>query len=107
MSQINDQLRTHNVTLRRVRATTVAVEKKYYIFWVTLGIQHAMRMRRMSSVAGPALHYFPTLSHKRHDFRGKKNVTEHKVCVLIFSTTLAQNISLTKKNSARYSHKCT
>jgi hypothetical protein len=32
VSQINDQLRTHNVTLRRVRATTVAVEKKYYIF---------------------------------------------------------------------------
>ena len=28
---------------------------------------------------------FSTLSHKRHDFREK--VTEHKICVLIFSTT--------------------
>jgi hypothetical protein len=35
----------------------------------------------------PAPHYniFPTLSHKRYNFR--KKVTEHKMCVLIFSTT--------------------
>ena len=33
-------------------------------------------------VASPALQYFSTLSHKRHDFR--KNVIEHKKCVLIF-----------------------
>jgi hypothetical protein len=30
--------------------------------------------------------YFSTLSHKRHDFREKK-IVEHKMCVLIFSTT--------------------
>ena len=29
--------------------------------------------------------YFSTLSHKRHDFQEK--VTEHKMCILIFSTT--------------------
>ena len=29
---------------------------------------------------------FPTLSHSPHDFR--KKVTDHKMCVLIFSTTL-------------------
>jgi len=36
-----------------------------------------------------------------------KNVIEHKVCVLIFTTTFVWNISHSKKNSARYYHKRT
>ena len=52
-----------------------------------LGIRHAIRIRRniMLSVACRAVLNFPTLSHKRYDFREK--VTEHKMCVLIFSTS--------------------
>jgi hypothetical protein len=50
------------------------------------------------------LYDFLTLSHKWHDFR--KKVTDHKMYVIIFSTTCVWNISHSKKNSARYCHKC-
>ena len=42
---------TYNVTLRRFRATIVAVEKQRVLLnlsvFVALGIQHAMRMRHI------------------------------------------------------------
>ena len=67
-----------------------------------------MRRIILPSVACLALSYFSTLSHKRHDFREKKNVTEHKLCILICSTTFISNIFDSKKNSAEYKHKrCT
>ena len=71
------------------------------------GIRHAKRMRRivLSSVACPALSYFSILSHKRHDFR--KEVIEHKMCVLIPSTTCAWNTSYCRKNWAKGDYKCT
>jgi len=47
---------------------------------------------------------FPTLSRKRRDFR--KTFTEHKTCILIFSTTFVWNISRSKYNSSRYDQKC-
>jgi hypothetical protein len=56
------------------------------------------------SVACPALQYFSTLSHKRHDFRN--DVIEHKMCVVIFSTAFVWNISHCKMNWARYDYKC-
>ena len=48
--------------------------------------------------------YLSTLPHKWHDFR--KKVTELKTSILIFSTTFIWNTSHSKKNSARYCHKC-
>ena len=58
----------------------------------------------LPSVACLALHHFYTLSQKRRDFL--KKVTEHKMCVLIFSTTFVWNISHSKKNWARCDKKC-
>jgi len=66
--------------------------------FVALVIQHEMRMLQLPSVACPALQYFPTLSHKRHDFRKKKNVTERKMCDLIFSTILFQTFHIVRRN---------
>jgi len=47
-----------------------------------------MRMRGIVSyVACLGIKYFPTLAHKRQNFRKEKKVTEHKMCVLIVSTS--------------------
>jgi len=76
-----------NVTLKSVLVTIVVVEKEYIFaipsvcVSVALLIHHAMRMRRiiMSSVACLNLPYFfPTISHKRNDFREK--LLKHKMC---------------------------
>ena len=62
---------------------------------VGLLIQYATRRRHIaeSFLAAP---YFSTLSHKRNDFR--KNVTEHKICVLIFSTTSFETFLILRRN---------
>jgi hypothetical protein len=80
--------------MRRVRATIVAVEKQINIthseyVLVTLGMQHATRMRHiiLSPVSCLALLHFSTLFHKWHDFQ--KNVPEHKMRVLTVSKSLS------------------
>ena len=49
------------------------------VAFVALGTQHAMRLRHIVIMAIPALQYFSTLSHKRHDLK-KKSLFEHKMC---------------------------
>ena len=80
--------------MSRVRGTIVAVKIALSIKYcecvsVALVTQQAMGMRRviLSSVVCLALSYFSTLSHNWHDFR--KKINEHKMSVLIFSTTFS------------------
>jgi len=70
---------------------------------VALGIQHAMRMRRviLRSVTRLGLPYFSTLHHKRHAFRTK---VEHITC-FSFLTPLVRTISHCKYSWATYYHK--
>ena len=81
----------YNVPLRRVRATAVAVKKAISITYsvcvcvclcVCVCIQCACAI--LSSVAGPALQYFSTLSHKRHELKKKKKFVSIKR-VFLFS----------------------
>ena len=61
-----------------------------------------MHMHRILICGRLALRYLSTLSHKRQDFRN--TVIEHKMCVLIFCTTVFWNMSHCTQNSARYDH---
>jgi hypothetical protein len=58
---------------------------------VVLLIQHAKRMRHICGFPP----YFPSLSHKRQDFR--KNVTEYKMRVFIFSTILFGTVLILRR----------
>ena len=55
--------------------------------FVTLGIQHAVRMHHTAICCLPnSTQYFSTFSHKRHNFRGKKLLNTK--CVFWFSLQL-------------------
>jgi len=47
-------------------------------------------------MACPAAQYFAPLLYKGHDLR-KKNVIEHKISVLIFSTTFPEKILIQRR----------
>jgi len=103
-----DRQCTSNITLRRVRATTVVVESQEVLHTLSVYLQYPAR-----NVHALDCHLwlvrlwyiFSTLFHKRHDFR--KRLTEYKMWVLIFSTTFAWNIPHSKKNWARCDKKFT
>jgi hypothetical protein len=105
-----DRQCTYIVTLRRVRATIVAVEKQ---------VLHNLSVCICSlrypackcawpvqlSVACPALQCFSALSHKRHDFR--KKILLRTQCVFRFSLQpFVWNISHCKRKWARYAKEC-
>jgi transposase len=66
--------------MRRVRETIVAVRNQCVTYSECVFVALAKRIRRIiiSSVAGPAVKNFSTLSHKWFDFR--EIVFEHKMC---------------------------
>ena len=79
---------------------------------VALVIRHAKHMCRiiLPSVACPAVPYFSTLSHERHDFRvgvGGWNLLNMNCVFFIFHTTFVWDISHPKKNWASFYRKRT
>jgi hypothetical protein len=84
--QRNDERQSRNHCRRRKAPSVTQLCARVHACVGALLTQLAMRMRRImfSSVASLALPSLSTLSHKRCDFR--KTVTEHKMCIVIFST---------------------
>jgi len=81
---------------------------KYYIIWIRVSClkyptwnAHAPYCHPLPA---PLYNMFPHYLINGRIF-DKKNVTDHKMCVLIFSTNFVWNISNSKKKWARYGQK--
>ena len=81
------------------------------IFWVSISVSHpAAHAPCYIVICGLSVSchiyiFLSTLSHKRHDFRGRSS--DHTVCVAMFSTTLVRSTSHSENYSAIYCHKFT
>jgi hypothetical protein len=75
----------HILLLEDPCGKAVSVTNSDCVF-VALGIEHAMCMRHIVISSLSALPHFPTLPCKKNKIFGKK-VTEHKIRVIVFSTT--------------------
>jgi hypothetical protein len=73
--------------------------------FAALGIQHAVRMRRIVTWPVRLYNIFPNNLINVTIFGNK--VIEHKMCVSVSSTKFIRNISNSKDNSARCYHKFT
>jgi len=100
---------TYNVTLRRVRTTIVAVEKQWVLH--NLSVCICSPMYPACNAYAPYCHLWPAPLYNifphyliNGTIFGKK-FTEHKMCVLIFSTTFVWSIAHSKKKWARYDKK--
>ena len=67
-------------------------------------IAHALYHIAICDLSGSTI-FFHIISYTASFLGG--GVTEHKMCVLAFSSTFVRNISHFKKNSVRNYHKCT
>ena len=94
-----DGQRTYKRNIEGLRATIVAVETQQVLHILSACFQPQVSSMQCGCamllyVVCPAVQYFSTLSHKRHDFREKeREVIEHKMCVLILSINLSKNFS--------------
>jgi len=73
--------------------------------FVALVIQHAKRMGHFVIRCLSGCTIFFRLSHKCHDFRGKKLIV-HKMWIFIFSTTLSEIFLIIRRIGRDYYHKC-
>ena len=92
---------TYSIKPKGVLATVVAVGKQGILRILSVCLLHYLSSMQcacaiLSSVACPALKYFPILSHKRRDFREK--VIEHKMCVFIFSASVYEAFLIIIRN---------
>ena len=92
----------YNVTLRRVHAAIVAVEKQWVLHNPSMCIC-SLRYPACNVHAPychlwpcPTLQYFSTLSHRRHSYQ--KNITEHKKCVLFSLQLSSETFLILRRN---------